>query len=215
VRLRLRRTALAVALASATLFITGCVSGTATSSSATHAMPDGSVMSGSSMPAEQPSAPRTEGSEPMAADGRGASGPSGAASMICGEETRQAVRRSLGLRRTPLGLHSWNHQLFSCTYQLNAGDLRLSVQDLDQTRRGRAHFARLRHRLAGATDIQGLANFGFPAFQTPRGDVVFLKDHKTLWVDATRLTTRDLPSGETRPDVAYGIASAVIGCWTE
>jgi hypothetical protein len=60
-----------------------------------------------------------------------------------------------------------------------------------------------------------MASFGFPAFETPRGDVGFIKDDKTLWVDATRLRATDLPKGRTRQDVAYGVAAAVIGCWTE
>jgi hypothetical protein len=60
-----------------------------------------------------------------------------------------------------------------------------------------------------------MASFGFPAFETPRGDVGFIKDDKTLWVDATRLSGGDLPTGQTRQDVAYGVAAAVIGCWTE
>ena len=60
-----------------------------------------------------------------------------------------------------------------------------------------------------------MANFGFPAFETRRGDVVFIKDHKTLWVDASRLAPERLPADLTPADVAYGVAAAVIGCWTE
>jgi hypothetical protein len=45
--------------------------------------------------------------------------------------------------------------------------------------------------------------------------VVFLKDHKTLWVDATRVAASDLPEGTNRQDAAYGVAAAVIACWTE
>jgi hypothetical protein len=172
-------------------------------------MPDGTVMSGSTMSgADSP--------DPMAADhGHGAGAPTETASMICGEEIRSAIRRNLDLATSPEGLPAWHHRLYSCTYQVAGGDLRLSVKDLDQGTPGRAYFDRLRDRLAPATDIHGLANFGFPAFETPHGDVVFIKDHKTLWVDATRLRTTDLPPQATRQDVAYGVAAAVIGCWTE
>ena len=76
------------------------------------------------------------------------------------------------------------------------------------------YFDRLRSRLPHTKAIRGLASFGFASFQTPRGDVVFLKDHKTLWVDATRLAPTDLPAGTSRAHVAYGVA-AVIACWTE
>jgi hypothetical protein len=135
--------------------------------------------------------------------------------MICGDEIRGAVRRTLELSKAPVGLHSWAGQLYSCTYQLHAGDLRLSVKDLDQAGPGRAYFDSLRRRLPQARAIRGLANFGFPAFETQRGDVVFIKDDKTLWVDASRLRASRLPSGASRQDVAYGVASAVIACWTE
>ena len=111
--------------------------------------------------------------------------------MICGTEIRDAVGRNLDLHPAPAGLHSWSHRLFSCTYQLAGGELRLSVKDLDAAGPGRASFDRLRTRMPGVRDIQGMASFGFPAFQTPRGDVVFIKDHKTLWVDASRLTGQD------------------------
>ena len=144
-----------------------------------------------------------------------ADAPSETASMICGEEIRSAVRRNLALATSPVGRPSWHHRLYSCTYQVAGGDLRLSVKDLDQGTPGRAYFDHLRNRLAPATDIRGLANLGFPAFETPHGDVVFIKDHKTLWVDATRLRVPDLPPRATRQDVAYGVAAAVLGCWTE
>ena len=68
---------------------------------------------------------------------------------------------------------------------------------------------------AGATSITGMSNFGLPAFEKRHGDVVFSKDHKTLWVDATRLQAHALPDGVTRQGVAYGVAAAVVACWTE
>lgn len=114
-----------------------------------------------------------------------------------------------------MGLHTWHDALYSCSYQLAGGDLRLSVKDLDAATSGRAYYTRLHRDLRGASEIRGLANFGLPAFQTPDGDVVFLKDHKTLWVDATGLAATDLPAHTSREDIAYSIAAAVIGCWTE
>lgn len=150
-----------------------------------------------------------------AADARTAGAPSATASMICGAEIRGAVRRDLALGRAPVGRPWWSHRLFTCTYVLPGGDLRLSVKDLDAPDPGRAYFDALRRRLPGSLRIRGVASFGFPAFETARGDVVFLKDHKTLWVDASRLRSGDVPKGETRQDVAYGVAAAVIACWTE
>jgi hypothetical protein len=215
VRRRFGRTTLALALASATLLLAGCGSGSSSSPTATHTTADGMVMGGTSMPAKQPSDHPSTASDPNVNGGRGADGPSEAASMICGAETARAVRRNLDLGATPVGVHSWDHRIFTCTYPLPGGDLRLSVKDLDQSGPARDYFDQLRRRLGDATHIIGLASFGFPAVESPHGDVVFLKDQKTLWVDASRLRRRDLPSGESRQDVAYGVASAVIGCWTE
>lgn len=171
-------------------------------------------------PSSSPPATQTmvgmDSSDPMAAGhGHGADAPSGTASMVCGDEIRAAVRRNLELPHDPVGRHTWHQRLYTCSYRLPAGALRLSVKDLDRAGPGRTYYDHLRNRLAGAVAIRGLANFGFPAFETSRGDVVFIKDHKTLWVDATGLGDADLPAGTTRQDVAYGVAAAVIGCWTE
>ena len=199
----------ALALAAVPLLLAGCGGGSS-STGATHVMSDGSTMSGSSMAAADPSAG-------MGAHGhgQGASGPSATASMICSDEVRDAVGHNLAVRSVPAGLHAWQDRTFSCTYQLAGGDLRLRVEDLDAAKPGRARFEALRSRLPRPTTIRGLANFGFPAFETRHGDVVFIKDHKTLWVDASRLGDGDLPGGRSREDVAYGVAAAVIACWTE
>lgn len=135
--------------------------------------------------------------------------------MICGDEIREAVAHTLQLSQAPRGLHAWHDQLYRCSYLLDAGELRLSVKDLDAAGPGRAYFDRLRGRLPDVSPVVGLANFGFPAYETPHGDVVFIKDHKTLWVDASRLRPSLLPKGQSREDVAYGVAAAVIACWTE
>ena len=136
--------------------------------------------------------------------------------MICGQEIRASVQHSLELSRAPEGVHSWAHRLYRCTYRLaDGGQLRMSVKDLDSSGPGRAYFDRLRSSTPGADTIPGVAAFGFPAFESPEGDVVFMKDHKTLHVDASRLTSADLPSGMTREVAAYGVAAAVIACWTE
>jgi hypothetical protein len=208
-----RRIAVSFAGALATLSFGLAACATSSSSDvAAHVMPDGTEMSGSSMSGMA----HSDGTHGAAGDGARGAAPTRTASMICSdEEVRDAVRRNLDLRRTPVGLHAWAHRLFSCTYQLEGGDLRLSVKDLDSGAPGRAYFDRLRARLPHARSIGGMAGFGFPSFETPRGDVVFLKDHKTLWVDATRLARSDLPDGATRAHVAYGVAAAVIACWAE
>jgi hypothetical protein len=160
-----------------------------------HTMADGSSMTDAAMHA----APR----------------PSAAARMICSDETRDAVMRTFALSDAPGAVTDWSDQLYSCTYRLPAGELRLSVQDATNAGTGRAYYDGLRVRLPGATDIGGLQSFGFPALETPNGNVVFLKDGKTLRVDASGLPATALPSGFTAQEAAYGVAAAVIACWTE
>jgi hypothetical protein len=206
------RARLAVTLAAVPLLLAACGGGSSSAGSE-HVMSDGSTMSGSSMPGMSAS---PDGAMPAHEAGSAGSGrPSETASMICDSEIRDTVRRVFQLSRAPVGLHSWSHRTYSCTYPLVHGDLRMSVKDLDTAGPGRAWFDMLRGRLAGASPIAGLANFGFPAFETPQGDVVFIKDHTTLWVDATRVTAADLPQGTDAQDAAYGVAAAVIACWTE
>jgi hypothetical protein len=195
------------------VLLAGCGSSSGTQSapvaghhhSGTHVMPDGTVMKDSQM----------NGDAQMKGMDMSSGTPSDAAAMICNDETAAAVQRTFALTSRPAGLHSFSDQLFTCSYQLTRGDLRLSVKDVDTEASGRAYYDRLQADLAPVTPIRGMAAFGFPAFQSTHGDVVFIKDHKTLWVDASRVRESDLPHGSTRTEAAYAVAAAVIACWTE
>jgi hypothetical protein len=151
------------------------------------------------------------------ADMNSGTGPSAPAKLICGDEIKDAVRRTFAMSTAPTGTPTWSKadQTFSCRWQVPHGTLAMSVQDTADLKAGRAYFDRLRARLAGARRIGGMENFGFPAFSTPSGNVVFLKDGKTLRVDASSLSKSALPSGFSREDTAFSIASAVIACWSE
>src|SRR3954454_24926721 len=144
-------------------------------------------------------------------------GPSHAASMICSDEIASTVRHTFALTHRPEPTRSWyvNDLLFSCTYPLPGGDLRMSVHDAVDARTGRAYFERLRARLPAATAIRGVPGLGLPAIQTANGNVAFLKDGKTLRVDASHLSRGDLPGGMTREEVSYGVAAAVVTCWSK
>lgn len=188
-------------LAAAGLVLSGCGSGhtnATNNAGGTHVMAGGGVMSDSEMAAMSTSA-----------------NPSAAASMICDAEVAQSVQRTFALPTAPLGRHTWVDQTFRCQYQLPHSTLRLSVKDLDAEPQGGAHFVTLRHKSPGASPIRGLQNFGLPAFETPNGSVAFLKDHRTLLVNAEGVATRDLPPGFTRAAVAYSIAASVVACWSE
>lgn len=169
--------------------------------SGTHVMSDGSTMKDSQMQGMD-----MHPNPPM---------PSEAAAMICGDETAQAVQRNFTVTRRPVGVDAFSDQLYRCSYQLPRGELRLSVKDLSAAAPGQAYFNQLERDLAPVSPIRGVESFGFPAFETSRGDVVFIKDHKTLWVDASRVGKADLRPGATRTEAAYGVAAALIACWTE
>ncbi len=144
-------------------------------------------------------------------------GPSQPARMVCSGEIREAVQRTFVLSHRPSPTHSWSpsSRIFTCVYRVSGRPLRLSVNDASDHTAGRAYFDRLRSTLHGATRIRGIESFGFPAFQTADGNVVIIKDGKTLRVDATNLTHASLPKDFSRTDAAYGIAAAVVACWTE
>jgi hypothetical protein len=144
-------------------------------------------------------------------------GPSEPAAMICSDEIRTAVRTTFGLKRQPTPTRAWSagDLTFTCTYRLPGGTLRMSVHDAPDERSGRPYFQRLSTTLGGATAIRGVQALGFPALETQDGHVAFLKDGKTLEVDATDVSTASLPQGLTRQQGAYGVAAAVISCWTE
>ena len=170
-----------------------------------------------STPSAGSSAGPSSGAEDMSMDMGSADEPSQPASMICSEEIQDAVRRTFGMRGLPATRSSWAKadRVFSCRHAVPGGTLRLSVQDALAEKQGSAYFAALRRRTTGAEAIGGMENFGFPAFDTASGKVAFLKDGKTLLVDASRLPTSALPKDYDRREAAYSIAAAVIACWSE
>jgi hypothetical protein len=210
-------------LLGAGLLLGGCgeqaPAGSGSSQGGTHVMPDGSTMSDAEMKG-------MAGMDHGSADGHGegemdhgmdmaaTSGPSAAAAMICSDEIAATVQNVFGLDEKPVPLDGWADRTYRCTWELPGGDLRMQVKDLTEAGPGRAWFDALQARL-DARPIKGLQSLGFPAFETGSGDVGFLKDHKTLWVDASRVPASDLPDGMTRTEAAYGVAAAVVACWTE
>jgi hypothetical protein len=191
-------------VAATVLFTAGCSTAIGEASHQ-HTMPDGTTMTDSAMPHSSTSdaAKETIGS------------PSESARMICSEEIRDAVVRGFGLSHLPASTSTWAHQVYSCTYRLPQGDLRLSVYDATDGTSGTTHFAQARSELEGAKTIGGMQSFGLPAFQTSTGNVLFLTDGKTLRVDASALPGSAFPAGFTAQQTAYSVAAAVIACWTE
>ena len=169
---------------------------------------------------ESSSSSQRAGANPSAAEmdmDMGSTGkPSEPAAMICEAEIQDAVKRTFAMSSKPSAANHWmrSTRVFTCHWSVPKGTLVMSVQDALNEKTGRAYFHRLKSRLDG-TKITGMESFGFPAFRTAGGDVVFLKDGKTLQVDATRLPAASLPKGYSRGEAAFSVASAVIACWTE
>jgi hypothetical protein len=130
--------------------------------------------------------------------------------MVCGSEISGAIRSALILPAPPVGRSTWADSLFTCTYRLPYGPLVLSVKETATPAAARAYFTAGRAR-ATAIDTPGL---GQAAYATSTGTVVVIKDNDVLTVDATALPAEFGDRRHKRTDIAYGIASAVLGCWT-
>jgi hypothetical protein len=63
--------------------------------------------------------------------------------------------------------------------------------------------------------LRGLTGLGLPAYETQSGTAVFLKDSKLLRVDATKLKLNPRANAGSRTDIAYEVATDVMGCWSE
>lgn len=134
--------------------------------------------------------------------------------MICAEETKSNVVRILALTSPPRTADSWAEKLYTCTYALPGGALVLSVKETADPGTARSYFDRLEGASTGAAPIEGLANLGFPAFQTP-ASAVFVKDNFVLTVDASALPGTLGPDHITRDAFAYQVATTILACWSE
>ncbi|QYF91049.1 hypothetical protein [Arthrobacter sp. PAMC25284] len=142
-------------------------------------------------------------------------GPSEAALMVCGTETQDKISISLALSTAPHSVSSWADKLFTCTYHLAEGNFVLSVKESADPASARQYFDSLQSKAGDAAPIKGLANLGFPAYETTGGSVVFLKDNMTLSVDASDLPGAVGPNHVTPTAFAYQISTTILACWTE
>jgi hypothetical protein len=141
-------------------------------------------------------------------------GPSASARMVCSPEIRRDVATALALKASPSATATWSNHLYTCTYHLAGGPLVFSVKESGSVPKARTYLTVLRHRLAPTQPLQGAVSLGLPAYQTSAGNAVFLKDDKTLQVDATAMPQQIGPHGESRSTFAYQMATDVLGCWS-
>lgn len=199
------RTTPLAAIAVAALLLTGCASSAASSPAppapaASHSMPDGSTMSGAEHGAH----------DAAAAEGA----PSAAAEMICAGQVQTAIASLLQLERAVEPVASWDAPSFTCSYDIDGAPLVLTVHDATDTAIGELHFTEVQRSL-GASAIEGMLGLGLPSFSTGDGIVGFLRDGKTLVVDATALPEALAGGSMTRDGAAYAVASAVLVCWVD
>ncbi|TFC41986.1 MULTISPECIES: hypothetical protein [Cryobacterium] len=192
---------LAIVVAS-TALLAGCA---AISSGAENAMAPGMSMPGTSVSP----IPQTSSA------GSAAAAPSAASQMICGTETRDNITRALALAEPPHSVDSWINRQYTCIYHLTDGEFVISVEESSDAASARSYFDTMQGNLASVQPIEGLANLGFPAYETADGVVVFLKDNMTLQVDARKLTDMIGPHGIARTAFSYEIATTILACWTE
>jgi hypothetical protein len=200
--MRALRLVAAVSVTAAMAAMAGCASAKA----AAPADPAPSTSSSASAPAGAAAAPPSPGSS--------TAGPSASALMVCGTEIQVAVETILAATPAPATTSTWTDHLYTCTYHLASGTLVLSVKESPDAASANTYLTTLRHQLGSTTPLTGSEGLGNPGFQNAAGNVVVLKDDKTLHVDATGLPATSGASKLSRADVAYEVTTDILGCWT-
>lgn len=197
-------------LALSALFLSGC-------SAASGSVGQGSTATGS--------APPVAAAEPAHSGGHHGSrqgtpdatpgGPSDAARMVCGEQPMDRLTSILDLNSSPHTVNDWADSTFTCIYHLQDGDLEISVREASSQASARTYFDAMQALAKNATTIEGLANLGFPAYETADGSAVFQKDNFVLHVDASDLPPTLGPDSITRNALAYQLSTTILACWVE
>ncbi|WP_221639956.1 hypothetical protein [Actinoallomurus bryophytorum] len=134
--------------------------------------------------------------------------------MVCSAEIRTAVTKLLALHKSPPTTSSWADHLYTCTYRLPTGKLVFSVKESPDPTSAHRYFSAQGQHLGATRLLAGMYNLGMPAYQTD-GNAIFLKDNKTLQVDATALPHHHTgPANDPRTDIAYTLATDVLACWS-
>lgn len=144
-----------------------------------------------------------------------ADGPSDAALMVCGDQPLDRLTAILDLKQDPHTINDWADSTFTCTYNLEEGDLVISVKEAKDQATALTYFDAMQALAKDATPIEGLANLGFPAYETANGSAVFQKDNFVLDVDATDLPATLGPDAITRNALAYQLSTTILACWIE
>ena len=121
----------------------------------------------------------------------------------------------LDLDSKPHTVDNWADSTFTCTYHLEEGALEISVREAKDQASARTYFDAMQALAKDAKPIEGLANLGFPAYETADGSAVFLKDSFVLHVDASGLPATLGPESISRNALAYQLSTTILACWIE
>jgi hypothetical protein len=204
------RTPLLASLALSSLLLSGCAAA-AGSVGAVPEPPSGAAS------ASQPSAAHGGGHHDggAASPRASAEGPSEAAKMVCGDQPMDRLTSILDLKQDPHTVNSWADSTFTCIYHLDEGALEISVKEAADQSTALNYFQAMRALAVDAKPIEGLANLGFPAYETEDGSAVFQKDSFVLQVDASDLPATLGPDAITRNALAYQLSTTILACWVE
>jgi hypothetical protein len=217
------RTPLLASLAVSALLLSGCAAAAGSVGAVPAPSSDISSPADGVPEAESPSAasPSTQGGHAGHHGGGSpsprttASGPSEAAKMVCGEQPMDRLTEILDLGQDPHTVDSWADSTFTCTYHLNEGTLDISVREAPDKAAALTYFDAMQALAVDAAPIEGLANLGFPAYETADGSAVFQKDNFILHVDASDLPEAMGPDGISRNALAYQLSTTILACWVE
>jgi hypothetical protein len=123
------------------------------------------------------------------------------------------VTTILSLPSTPATTTAWADHLFTCTYHLPTGRLVLSVKEPPDTATATTYYSTLRQQSGVTHPLTAAQGLGNPGFESANGTVVVLKDGKVLRVDATGMPQVSGPNMIARADLAYEVATDILGCW--
>lgn len=208
-----KRRALFALLAGSAVIVSGCASTTDSSRPASDVpMSPGMTMDGMTVGGQTTGGP---GSTSSSASGVSDEGPSASARLTCSNEIAGDVGKVVGLQSAPVGTSTWANQVYTCTYQLPAGPLVLTVKESPDVPAALSYYRSVRAGLGSTKTLSGLEGLGLPAFEAPSGTVAFVKDSTTLVVDATHIAGGSGPQAISRSSLAYEVATDVLGCWSE
>jgi hypothetical protein len=136
--------------------------------------------------------------------------------MTCSEdEIQNAIVLGLNLDGRPKRTSQWVKPVYTCTYQLPDGPLRLIVTEFGSDAAAVHEFNQVKGQYTQTkTPLQALEAFEVPAFRASDDVILTVKDDKLLRVDATQLPRTVGPAHRARQDLIYLVTSAILRCWS-